>query len=141
MAQASIHRDHDRPVPPLLLAEALAAILASSLAVRLVPFKTLAAKLTRDSSDRPAADPETAYWIRRAVLAWARRVPWRALCFEQGLAAHLLLLRRGLASTLYYGAATIDGELKAHVWVTSIEEPVVGCENRDDYGLLARFPA
>ncbi len=141
MSPAPIQRGHDRPAPPLLLAEALAAILVSSLAVRLVPFRTLADRLTRGGSIRPAADPETTYWIRRAVLAWSKRVPWRALCFEQGLAAHLLLRRRGLASTLHYGAATIEGKLKAHIWVTSGEMPVVGCENRDDYGLLARFPA
>jgi Transglutaminase-like superfamily len=141
MASVPILRDHSRPPPARLLAEALAAILASSAAVRLVPFRTLAAKLTRNSRLLPSADAETAYWIRRAALAWAKRVPWRALCFEQGLAAHMLLRRRGLASTLHYGAATVDGELKAHVWVTSGGVPVVGCENRDDYGLLARFPA
>jgi len=87
------------------------------------------------------ADAETAYWLRRAVLAWARRLPWRALCFEQGLAAFVLLRGRGLDATLHYGAATIGGELKAHVWVTSGPTDVVGCENQEDYGLLARFPS
>ena len=43
-------------------------------------------------------------------------------------------------TTLHYGAATIDGELKAHVWVMSGKTEVVGCENKEDYGLLARFP-
>jgi hypothetical protein len=133
-------RDHDQPAPPLLLAEAGAAVLTASLMVRLVPFRTLAAKLTRGDVHRPPADVETAYWLRRAVLAWARRLPWRALCFEQGLAAHVLLQRRGLDSALHYGAATVAGELKAHVWVTSGQTAVIGCENRDDYGLLARFP-
>lgn len=141
---ASAHlpsRDHDRPAPLWLLAEAGAAVIAASLMVRLVPFRTLAARLTQGSNARPQAEPETAYWLRRAILAWARRLPWRALCFEQGLAAHILLRRRGLASILHYGAATFDGELKAHVWVTSGDTPVVGCENREDYGLLARFPS
>jgi hypothetical protein len=63
------------------------------------------------------------------------------LCFEQGLAAFALLRWRGLDTTLHYGAATIDGELKAHVWVTSGDAEVMGCENKEDYGLLARFPA
>jgi hypothetical protein len=45
-----------------------------------------------------------------------------------------------LASTLYYGAATIEGELKAHVWVKSGERDVVGCEVADEYAQLARFP-
>jgi hypothetical protein len=140
MPAPSIHRDHDRPAPPALLAEAGAAILAASLAVRLVPFRTLAERLSRGEGGTAPADAETAYWLRRAVLAWGRRLPWRALCFEQGLAAFALLRRRGLDATLHYGAATFDGELKAHVWVTSGETEVVGCENKEDYGLLARFP-
>ncbi len=85
------------------------------------------------------ADEETAYWLRRSVLALARRVPWRALCFEQGIAAHLLLRRRQLATTLHYGAATIDGELQAHVWVTSGSTEVVGCENKNRFAQIAQF--
>ena len=141
MPAASIRRDHDRPAPPLLLAEAGLAVLAASLAIRLVPFRTIAEGLSRGAVGTTPADAETAYWLRRAVLAWARRLPWRALCFEQGLAAFVLLRRRGLAATLSYGAATIEGELKAHVWVTSGPTDVVGCENQQDYGLLARFPS
>ena len=124
----------------MLLAEAGVAILAASLAVRLVPFRTLAERLSRGKRGTVPADAETAYWLRRAVLAWGRRLPWRALCFEQGLAAFALLRRRGLDATLHYGAATLNGELKAQVWVTSGETEVVGCENKENYGRLARFP-
>jgi hypothetical protein len=134
-----IRRDHDRPAPPLLLAEAGAVILVASLALRLVPFRTLAERLDSGRKGGRQADAETVYWLRRAVLAWARRLPWRALCFEQGLAAFALLRRRGLKATLHFGAATIDGELKAHVWVTSGKAEVVGCENKEDFGLLKRF--
>jgi hypothetical protein len=135
-----IPRDHDRPTPPLLLAEAGVAIIVASLAVRIVPFRALGERMSRGIAAPAAADGETVYWLRRAMLAWARRLPWRTLCFEQGLAAFAMLRRRGLAATLHYGAATIDGELKAHVWVMSGKTEVVGCENKEDYGLLARFP-
>lgn len=114
-------------------------MILASLAVRLVPFRTLAERLSATRENGRAADAETAYWLRRAILAWGRRLPWRVKCFEEGLAAHWLLRRRNLASTLHYGAATIGGELKAHVWVTSRQTPVVGCENRDEFRLLARF--
>jgi hypothetical protein len=132
-------RDRSLPPPPALLAEAGAIMIAASLAVRLVPFRTLAERLGKGVKGQAAADAETAYWLRRAVLAWAKRLPWRTLCFEQGLAAFALLRRRRLAATLHYGAATIDGELKAHVWVTSGETELVGGEAKDNYGVLARF--
>ena len=132
-------RDHDQPAPPALLAEAGAAIFVASLAIRLQPFRTLAERLDRVPDDRPAADGETAYWIRRAVLAWGRRLPWRAKCFEQGLAAAWMLRRRGLAYAVHYGAASRDGRLDAHVWVKSGPNPVVGCENHEAFSLLATF--
>lgn len=141
MPPATIRRDHDRPAPPWLLAEAGAAVLAASVAIRLAPFRSLAEHLSRGGKNEPQADKETVYWLRRAVLAWARRLPWRTLCFEQGLAAYWLLRRRSLKATLHYGAATIDGDVKAHVWLTSGRTEVIGCENKEDYGLLARFPS
>ena len=132
-------RAHDRPAPPALLAEAGAAILAASLAVRLAEFRAIAKRLDQPAAGRPAADGETAYWVRRAVLAYGRRLPWRAKCFEQGLAAAWMLRRRGMAYALHYGAATQDGRLAAHVWVTSGPTAVVGCENREEFSLLATF--
>lgn len=132
-------RNRDRPASPALLAEAGMAILAASLAIRIRPFRTIAEGLERPSEDRPAADRETAYWIRRAVLAWGRRLPWRAKCFEQGLAAAWMLRRRGLAYAVHYGAARRDERLDAHVWVTSGSTPVVGCENHQVFSLLATF--
>ena len=134
-----IHREHDRPAPPLLLTEAGAAILAATLAIRLRPFRTIAEGLDDQAAQRQATDAETGYWIRRAVLAWGRRLPWRAKCFEQGLAAAWMLRRRGLAYAVHYGAANANSDLIAHVWVTSGSTPIVGCENRDAFSLLATF--
>ena len=141
MPAAEIKRDHDRPTPLPLLAEAGSAMILASLAIRVAPFRALAERLSRNSEGAAEAHAETVYWIRRAVLAWSRRLPWRTLCFEQGLTAFALLQRRNLAATLHYGAATMDGALQAHVWVTSGRVEVIGCETKEDYGLLARFPS
>ena len=122
-----------------VFAEAGASILASSAAIRLISFRRLAGMLG-GARAAPPASPSEITLIRRSVHAWSRRLPWRTMCFEEGVAAHWMLRPRGLASTLYYGAATIDGELKAHVWVKSGERDVVGSEIADDYAVLARFP-
>ena len=72
--------------------------------------------------------------------ACARRVPWRAVCFQRGLAAQLLLRRRRLRSELCYGIRPDRGDgLAAHVWVRSGEVDVVGCEDAADYRLVATF--
>lgn len=129
----------DRRPPLLRYAEALSGIAVASIAVRAVPFRRVM-RWTRFADQRRPADPASIAEIRRVTLAAARRVPWRALCFEQGLTAAWMLRRRGFAAELHYGAATINGRLKAHVWVRSGGKDVVGCENSDEYALLARFP-
>jgi hypothetical protein len=109
------------------------------LAIRLVAFRRLAGAIGKPADGRQASDGELTP-IVRAIRAWSRRLPWRTKCFEEGLTAHWMLRRRGLTSTLHYGAATIDGALKAHVWVRSGSRDVIGCEIASDFAPLARFP-
>jgi hypothetical protein len=77
--------------------------------------------------------------VRRAVTAMARRVPWRAVCFHQGIAAQRLLSRKGIHAELHYGVASSDKRLGAHVWVEALGETVVGGEVNEQYTLLAVF--
>ncbi|HWK36706.1 lasso peptide biosynthesis B2 protein [Sphingomonas sp.] len=125
-----------------MLVEAGAALAVASLAVRLAPFRRIAA-----SASRPPARPapaDAAAIVERvgwAVRAAARRARFRAVCIEQGLAAQWMLRRRGIAATMHYGVAR-DPErgLIAHVWVRTGDRDVVGGESADRFTLLARFP-
>lgn len=123
----------------ILLAEVGAAMVIASVAIRIAPVRTLGSWMGRQQPDRLASAEEIATLVR-AIRAWSRRLPWRTMCFEEGLSAHWLLRRRRLASTLHYGAARIDGQLEAHVWVRSGNTDVTGCETAARYALLARFP-
>jgi len=124
-----------------LLAEAMALVASASLAVAILPFKRVAA-IAAGAPGKDDAPPRSVRRIRWAVDAAARRSPWRALCIEQGLAAQAMLRRRGYKAALHYGVKRdAEGELAAHVWVRSGPLDVVGCENADDYRLLAVFGA
>ncbi len=126
-----------------LLIEAGLLLAGASAAIALLPF----ARVGRLASGRDAAlmPPDEAAVIaefRWAITAVARRVPFRAKCFEQGLAAQWMLRRRGIASTLFYGIARDrDRALSAHVWVRSGAFDVVGCDNIADFATVAQFPA
>jgi hypothetical protein len=75
-----------------------------------------------------------------AVNAIGRRVPFRALCIERGMAAQRLLRRAGHDAHLHYGARSASGrELEAHVWVTINGEPVIGGDGADDFAELASY--
>lgn len=123
-----------------LAAEALGVLALASLLIAFLPFRQVARFAARGKQGR-AASPTEAKRIARVVGGLARRVPWRAVCFQQGLAAQLMLRRRGLAARLHYGARRDDtGTLVAHVWVRSGDTDVIGCDGAERYGLLAMFP-
>ncbi|MEA1015640.1 lasso peptide biosynthesis B2 protein [Sphingosinicella sp. LY1275] len=123
-----------------LVTEAVLFLGAASLAIRLLPFRRIASMAGRGDKARHVAAPDEVRMLQWAIHAATRRAPWRAVCFQQGLAAHWMLRRRGRSSRLHYGARTdAQAQLAAHVWVRSGETDVVGCDNAADYALLATF--
>src|SRR4051794_27908372 len=112
----------------LLAGEALAALAWASLAIALLPFRKVARAASK-ASPRPGASLEAGLpkRIRWAVDAWGRRLPWRVVCFQRGLAAHRMLRRRGYDSILHYGVAQEAAKgLSAHVWVSLDGRPIIG---------------
>ena len=129
----------------MLLLEAAISLAIACLAIALLPFRhieLLAAVPTRIREASSQERREIVPRVRWAITRTAARVPWRAKCFEQGLAAQFMLRRRGIPSVLYYGAAqdTWNG-LHTHVWVQDGEVNVVGGESAHRFTVLARFPA
>ena len=124
----------------LMLGEALAALTLASLAIALLPFRRVAAGASSPLRRRAPADAHTVRRVRSAVNAWARRVPWRTVCFQKGLALHWMLRRRGIDSVLLYGARRAGEGLAAHVWVDVGGRTVIGGEEAPNFACLARFP-
>jgi hypothetical protein len=75
----------------------------------------------------PESCGETVQRVRGAVCSMARIVPWRVVCFHEGIAAQQMLRRAGAPAVLHYGVArSVPGEMRAHVWVTCGGQSVVG---------------
>lgn len=125
-----------------LLVEALPTLALASLAIEILPFRRVAAAATSWGKGGTRRDDERVKKVRWAVQAWSRRVPWKAVCFQQGLTLHLMLRRRGIGSVLNYGVAQLEEKgLSAHVWVEVDGETVIGGEEAPKFACLARFPA
>jgi hypothetical protein len=88
----------------------------------------------------PAAlTPAEARLVERVAYAVSRtgaRVPWRADCLVQALAARRWLERHGVASNLYIGVRN-EGEFAAHAWLKVGDEVVTGGPIADYVSLLA----
>jgi hypothetical protein len=127
-----------------LLGEAVLLLAVASGAIAVLPFKqvaAIAARPIRRSHPPKGMEAATISRIQWALAAASPRAPWRTVCFQQGLAAHLMLRRRGIPTVIFYGAAQApDAGLSAHVWVRAGELDVVGCETASGYAVLATFP-
>lgn len=133
-------RNRPRLADGPMLAEALAALALASLAIAFLPFRRVAAFASPRGHGPARTDAETVRRARSAVTGWSRRVPWRAVCFQKGLALHWMLRRRGIRSVLLYGARRDGDGLAAHVWVDVDGETVIGGEEAPSFACLARFP-
>lgn len=111
----------------------------ASASLRIARFETLVEAFPV-SRFHESIDLPTARILNRVVKGVARRLPWRTQCFEQGIAAYRWLHAHGFDATLHYGARGSGDAIEAHVWVTSGDVPVVGCENAAEFRELARYP-
>jgi hypothetical protein len=128
----------------LMLLEAIFWLALAALAIAVLPFAHIGRLALfpvcgqAPPQQRRLAESRRVRW---AVVASARRVPWRAMCFQQGLAAQFMLRRRGIPSVLSYGVALDKRRgLSAHVWVRDRNVDVIGGEIASRYAVLATFP-
>jgi hypothetical protein len=74
----------------------------------------------------PEADYRAGIPIARTVEAASRRLPFRVVCLPRAIATHLMLRRRGIASTLFIGLrpAASDAGIEMHAWVSIGSHPI-----------------
>jgi len=100
----------------LRFGEAAVLLAGASLAIRWLPFRRLV-RLMGQGKPRPPqneADPQA---IRLAVERASRRLPWRTVCFQEGMTVHWMLRRHRIDSRMHYGIRPEAARLSAHVWV------------------------
>ncbi len=127
-----------------LLIEAVLALALARLALAALPFRVamrwhgLRLDLPPETAGRD--DGAEARLIGRAVARAARRLPLRAVCLQQAVAASSMLRRRGLPVEIHFGLArSKEGELTAHAWCSSAEVAVTGAAEADEYTQVAIY--
>ena len=121
-------------------AEASAALVAVSIAIRLAPFRKIVERVpSPDRTTGKGVSDESAAAIGLAVERASRHIPWRTVCFHEALVAHWMLRRRSAPSTLHYGLSNSD-EFKAHTWVSLGDLIIVGGRAMGEFHCVATFP-
>jgi hypothetical protein len=114
------------------------------LTINTLPFPRLVKHLGTHMAESPA-EVSLPHLREAQRIAWAvrtasRYTPWKSNCFPQAIAAKYLLRQRGIASTLYLGAAfKARTELEAHAWLRCGPFYITGSAQRFHFGTVGIF--
>ena len=126
------------------LGEALVALAIARVAMAVLPFRRIAAWLGTPGVESPpvapAEDIRVAQEIGWAVGILGSRVPWDGRCLARALAATGMLRRRGLESTVIFGACQNESSgFDAHAWLRLGPFIVTGEPEHERFRTLTTF--
>lgn len=128
------------------LIEACILLISSKIALTFIPFNQLSKLLTLfNKATSRHYTVEAKFLISDPI--WAincicRRLPLKFVCFPRGVAAAIMLWRRGIDCRLCFGvAAKLDNTYPSHVWVALFDDYVIIGKNVDEkYTLIFTIP-
>jgi len=111
--------------------------------VKMIPFKQVAPKLgIINGSEIMYLDDDSkaqSKLIARLVNYTSRFTPFTSNCFNKALAAHFMLRRRGISSTLILGVAKYKEKMEAHAWLTSGDQILTGGYEHERFTEVSHF--
>lgn len=126
-----------------LFAEAVFTAAYVKITLMFLPFRKVA-KWLGQANTQPAAGTtqnlEMVKKIRFAIKLCDRYTPWDTECYTRSLTARIMLKRRKLASTLYFGFCKDEqNNLKGHAWLQSSGIIVTGFCDFSQYTVHSSF--
>jgi hypothetical protein len=112
------------------MAESVVLALSIEIALRLMPFASLLARLDRLRPGVAAAPTDTLDRLHRFASMACRLLPVKTTCLRESLVFYALLRRRGASPRLCLGVNKHGTRLHAHAWIecAGITEPEVSPE-------------
>lgn len=124
--------------------EAFGLLAFSKIAVRIIPFRKMAAHLgdiNKAAGLLSATQMKEALGVRHIIFMTSANVPWKSVCLDQALTAMMMLNRRKLPNTLYLGVKIDEAKRKieAHAWVKCNDKILVGGPQSKEFKVVAFF--
>lgn len=109
-----------------------------------VPLRQFSFLLGEHMKQTPGAlsgeSPELLRSVTIALARAGRYVPWRCKCYEQAIAAKMILRGKKIRTTLYYGVAKDpEGKLIAHAWLRCGDYIVTGRRGMERFTVVGTF--
>ena len=109
-----------------------------------VPLKRFSFLLGTHMKETPETDVSENIVLLKAVgvgiMRASRFVPWRCKCYEQAIAAKMILRGYGIETTLYYGVAKdLSENLIAHAWIRCGDYIVTGRPGMKRFTVVGTF--
>jgi hypothetical protein len=121
-----------------LFAEAWILLAVARMMLVFRPFSKILPVLKDGRSNDQQQDMALLQMVKLSIARAVARSPWRTKCFEQALAARMMLKRRGIATITYFGVLkTADDKMEAHAWLKSGEFVVTGWRRMGEYTVVA----
>ena len=119
-------------------------LLVSKLSIFCLPFKRIVAFLgnlqIESTQELPEETIQKANRIRKYIKKVAVMMPFKSVCFDQAITAKVMLDRRKIPATVYFGVANKDEvNIKAHAWVRAGQIMVTGGEGHQEFTVVAHF--
>lgn len=123
--------------------EALSVLLLAHVVVFWLPAPVLARVLGTGAPHATltpsAGQLECARLAVQALRRICRMLPWNNRCLARATALHLMLRRRSVPHTVYFGVRKNRRMIIAHAWVSAGEHPLIGHEENAGFREIARF--
>ncbi len=126
----------------VIASEAVVMLGVARAAVGVVPFRILARLFGKQHIETGAGEAVSprVRRIGQLLRATAGVVPWECKCLTQSVAGRLMLARRRIPSTMYFGVRTDeDGAFEAHAWLRCGSYMVTGGDEHESFTVLTHF--
>ena len=124
----------------IFFAEAWIALLLSRVILVCIPFKKIASHLENKIVEASGTKSKqiTCEYTRLAIKRACKYAPWRTMCFEQAIAAKIMLNRRNIKSKVYFGVYKneITHATEAHAWLKCGTSIITGENNLEKLKII-----
>lgn len=108
----------------------------------LYPFNKYSQKLGEKgkvSENQLLQDTELLSQIKHAIKRVVKYSFWRNKCLEQSITAKIMLSKRKIESTIYFGVRKKNEKLEAHAWLKTGDNFVIGERQCETYTVVSFY--